>query len=206
VPKRKLETETHKDLEVLCLPDFASWLKWLAKHHSQEEGIWIKFAKKGSGLKSITYVEAREGGIMYGWIDGLKNGLDESFYLTKFTPRRKRSLWSKINRGIANDLIERNQMKPSGMAEVNAAKKDGRWDAAYDSQSMMTIPSELEKLLQNNKQAKEFFESISKANRYAFLFRIHNSKRPETKQRHIEKTMEMLSSGKVYHPKIRKKK
>ena len=205
-PSRKTKPERHKDLDVLPFADMKSWLAWLESNHPQEEGIWLKFAKKNSQIKSITYEDAREGAIMYGWIDGLINGLDEKYYLTKFTPRRRRSQWSKINRGIAELLIKRNRMRPSGSAQVIAAKLNGRWAAAYDSQSVIETPPELKQFFKTNKKAKQFFDSISQSNRYAFLYRIQTAKRLETRQRRIDQTIEMLNSQTVHHPKLRKKK
>ncbi|MEL7496445.1 MAG: YdeI/OmpD-associated family protein [Planctomycetota bacterium] len=198
--------ERHKDLDVHFFITQKQFLAWLEKNYAQTESIWLKFAKKASGIKSINYEQAREAAIMYGWIDGLINGLDADFYLTKFTPRRPKSLWSQINRGIAESLIAEGRMQPSGLAQVEAAKADGRWQAAYASQANIEVPPELQKRLDQNPKAKKFFESITKSNRYAFLYRIHNAKRPETKQRHVEKAMEMLIAEKVYHPKLRKKK
>ena len=196
----------HKGLAVHWFRTQVAFLNWLDKSHEQTESVWLKFAKKASQETSLSYEEAREAAIIYGWIDGLINGLDEDFYLIKFSLRRPKSLWSKINRGIAQELIKADRMKPSGMAQVNAAKKDGRWKNAYSSQRKIKVPTDLQKKLDNNPKAKQFFESISKANRYAFLYRIENSKKAETRVKHIEKTMKMLSAGEVYHPKVRKSK
>jgi uncharacterized protein YdeI (YjbR/CyaY-like superfamily) len=198
--------ETHKDLVVLTLVDYKSWLSWLAKNHNQETGVWVKFAKKGSGETSLTYEEAREGAIIYGWIDGLINSYTEKAYLRKFTQRRAKSSWSKINREIVEQLIRSKKIKPAGLAQVEAAKQDGRWAAAYDSPSTIKTPPELLVLLKKNKKAQKFFDSLSSANRYAFLYRIQTAKKPETRERHLKKTMEMLEAEKVYHPKLRKKK
>lgn len=200
------QIEKHKDLEVLTLPTYRTWLAWLKRNHLQQEGVWIKFAKKRSQEKSISYEEAREGAIIFGWIDGLINGYSDTTYLRKFTQRRSRSQWSKINRAIAEQLIKDKKMKPSGLAEITAAKKDGRWEAAYDSPSTAEVPADLQKLLNKNKKAKTFFESLGSANRYAFLYRIQSVKREETRQRHLDKTIQMLTAGKVYHPELRKKK
>lgn len=198
--------EVHKQLQVLPFKDYELWLSWLEKNHTQHNGIWIKFAKKDSGIPSITYEQAREGAIIYGWIDGLINSFGDHYYLRKFTPRRAKSIWSKINREIAESLIKARKMQPSGLAQVKAAQKDGRWKVAYDSQSMIKVPPELQKLLNKNPKAKKFFETISKANRYAFLGRIHNAVKPETRQRHVDKAMEMLIAGEVYYPSVKKKK
>ena len=187
-------------------PDMKSWLAWLNKNHAQEEGVWIKFAKKNSGVKSITYEEGREGAIMYGWIDGLINSYDEQHYLTKFTMRRRRSKWSKINRDIAQDLITRRKIKPPGLAQIEAAKKDGRWEAAYDGAGRIEIPAELKRLIESNVTAKKNFENLDSTNRYAFLYRIQSSARQQTRQKHIDKAFTMLKTGEVYYPELLKKK
>ncbi len=199
--------DTHKNLVVHSFRTQKSWLTWLKKNHQQPESIWIKLAKKSSGLKSITYEEGREGAIIYGWIDGLINGFDESWYLIKFSPRRPKSTWSKINREIAEQLIEGGEMRPSGLKQVEAAKADGRWERAYDSPATMKVPPELTKLLNTNKTAKKNFTELNSQNRYAFLYRIQTAKREETRQKHVQKAFEMLKKGEVYHPpKMKKKK
>lgn len=197
--------ETHKNLDVHPFKTYKSWLVWLEKNHRQTEGVWIKHAKKHTGLPTISYEDSREGAIRYGWIDGLINSLDDQFYLRKFTPRRPKSNWSKINREIAETLIEKNSMKPAGIQQVMAAKKDGRWEAAYDSPSTITVPPELQKLIDSDKTATTNFKKLSSANRYAFLYRIQNAKRPETKQKHIDKAFEMLKTDELYHPQTRKR-
>lgn len=191
--------ELHKGLPLLYFKDQAVWLTWLEKNHTTTDGIWVKFAKKNSGIPSMTYAEARDGGLMYGWIDGLKNGIDERYYALRFLPRRPKSIWSKINCDIAEALINNGQMKPAGLAQVKAAKADGRWDAAYEPQSKMTVPEDLQKAFDKNPGAEDFYKAINKSNQYAFLFRIHTAKRPETRARHIEKTITMLLEGKTYH-------
>lgn len=194
----------HKQLEVHLFPDKKSWMKWLSKNFGKEEGIWIKLGKKKSGVASITYEEGREGAIIYGWIDGLINACDDKHYLTKFTPRRRRSNWSKINRKIAEDLIISKKMKPSGLAQVKAAKSDGRWEAAYDSPKTIKAPTALLKLIESNETALANYENLSSANRYAFLYRIQNAKREQTKIKHINIAYEMLKKGEVYHPHLQK--
>jgi len=198
--------ESHKDLDVHSFRTQKSWVTWLKKNHRQYESIWIKYAKKDSGFKSITYEESREAAIMYGWIDGLINGYDDSWYLRKFSPRRPKSSWSKINRGIAEKLIEDGRMMEAGLAQVKAAKADGRWSLAYDSPSKIQVPSELKKLLDGHSVAKHNFENLNSSNRYAFLYRIQTAKRVETREKHIQKAFEMLKKGEVYHPTAAKKK
>jgi uncharacterized protein YdeI (YjbR/CyaY-like superfamily) len=192
--------ESHKSLPVHAFRDFGELLQWMETNHAASDGIWIKFARKDSGEASITYEEAREAAIIYGWIDGQKDRYAEPYYLTRFTPRRAKSAWSKINREIAEALIQSGRMHPAGLAQVEAARQDGRWEAAYESQSTMEVPAELQSRLDENPEAKAFFESISRANRYSFLYRIHTAKTEKTRQRHIEKAMEMLAAKQTYHP------
>ena len=193
------KSSTHKGLEVILFETKKQWLNWIKRNHGQTEGIWIKFAKKGSGFSSITYEQAREGAIVYGWIDGLLNSLSDDFYLRKFTPRRPKSSWSKINREIAEQLILENRIAPTGLAEVEAAKSDGRWEAAYDGQTLMEVPDDLTKLFRQNPNAKRFFDQLNRADRYSFLYRIQTARRPQTRQKHLNKTIEMLNNGEVYH-------
>ena len=159
----------------------------------------MKFAKKGSGATTVTYAEALEVALCYGWIDAQVKRFDETYYLQRFTPRRKRSTWSKINRDAATRLIESGAMKPPGLAEVERAKADGRWDAAYDSASTATVPEDLERALERHARAREFFATLSSQNRYAMLYRIQAAKRPETRARRIEQFVEMLARGETLH-------
>lgn len=193
--------EMHKDLPVLTFGDQKECLDWLKKHHAQKDGVWFKFGKKASDLVTVTYAEAREAAIMYGWIDGLKNAYDEDSYVLRFTARRPKSKWSKINRGIAEGLIKSGKMKPSGQKEVDAAKKDGRWKAAYASQSQMPVPKDFQTALNKKPKAKKFFATVSSANRYAILYRLHDAKKPETRQKRIQQFVEMLDKGEVLYPK-----
>ena len=190
-------TERHKGLEVIYCADKRAFNKWLNQNHGQEESIWLKLAKKGSQQKSPSYEEARETAIAWGWIDGLVNALNDSFYLIKFSLRRKKSKWSKINRGIAEGLIEKNKMRKSGLAQVEAAKADGRWQAAYDSPSQMKEPADFLAALKKNKKAREFYPTISKANRNTMLYQIQDAKKEETRQRRINKFITMLAEGRA---------
>ena len=173
----------------------AAWEKWLDAHEGDEAGVWLKFAKKGSGVTTVTYAEALEAALCYGWIDAQMKGLDETYYLQRFTPRRARSKWSKINREAATRLIEAGMMQPPGLREVERAKADGRWDAAYDSSATATVPEDLERALRRNKKAREFFETLSPSSRYSILYRIQDAKRPETRARRIAQFVEMLARG-----------
>jgi uncharacterized protein YdeI (YjbR/CyaY-like superfamily) len=177
----------------------AAWEKWLAEHHSDDAGVWLKFAKKGTGVATVTYAEALEIALCYGWIDAQVKRFDETYYLQRFTPRRARSKWSKINRDSATRLIEAGMMKPPGMREVERAKADGRWDAAYDSPRTASVPEDFEKALRRNKKARDFFATLSAANRYAILWRIQDAKRPETRARRITQFVEMLARGEKFH-------
>ena len=170
----------------------AKWVEWLAKQHDKSTGLWLKLAKKDSGIKSITYEEALDIALCYGWIDGQKKGFDDKYWLQKFTPRGKKSIWSKINTEKAERLIASGEMKPAGLTAIDAAKQDGRWDAAYASQKNMSIPEDLQAALDKNKKARAFFAKLKSAERYSFLFRIHHAKKPETRARHIQKFVEML--------------
>jgi uncharacterized protein YdeI (YjbR/CyaY-like superfamily) len=177
----------------------AAWAKWLEQHHGDEGGVWLKFAKKGTGVTTVTYAEALEVALCYGWIDAQVKRFDETYYLQRFTPRRARSKWSKINREAATRLVEAGLMRPPGLREVERAKADGRWDAAYDSPGRATVPDDFERALRANKQAHEFFATLSSQNRYAILYRIQDAKRPETRARRITQFVEMLARGETLH-------
>jgi uncharacterized protein YdeI (YjbR/CyaY-like superfamily) len=157
------------------------------------EGLWLKIAKKGSGIESVNYDQAVEVALCYGWIDGQVRKFNEDHYLQRFTPRRPRSKWSKINRKKAMELIERGEMRAAGLREVERAKADGRWDAAYDSPRTATVPEDLLKELEKNEQARKFFYELDSRNRYAILYQIQDAKRPETRARRIAKYVAMLA-------------
>jgi uncharacterized protein YdeI (YjbR/CyaY-like superfamily) len=191
---------TQADLPILPFPSKAKWAAWLKKNHERSPGLWLKIAKKDSGVASVSYAEALEIALCYGWIDGQKGKFDDSFFLQRFTPRRPRSKWSKINCARATALIESGEMKPSGLREVERAKADGRWDAAYESQRSATVPDDLRRELNRNKEAARFFETLNSGNRYAILYRIQEAKKPETRARRIETFIQMLNEHKVIHP------
>jgi uncharacterized protein YdeI (YjbR/CyaY-like superfamily) len=177
-----------------------AWSAWLASHHASSRGVWMKIAKKASKAGSVTYAEALDVALAWGWIDGQKGKLDDAWWLQKFTPRGRRSIWSRVNREKAMALIEAGRMKPSGLAEVERAKRDGRWDAAYDSQSRTTVPPDLAKALARNARAARFFETLDSRNRYSVLFRIHTAKKDETRAKRIAKFVEMLARHEKLHP------
>ncbi len=189
-----------RDLPVLSFADTRAWSRWLASHHASSRGAWLKIAKKGSESESVTYAEALEVALIWGWIDGQKGKLDDAWWLQRFTPRGPKSIWSRINREKAVALIEAGKMKPAGLAEVERAKRDGRWEAAYTSQSRATVPPDLEKALAANPRAARFFETLESHNRYAVLFRVHTAKKPETRATRIAKFVAMLARHERLHP------
>jgi uncharacterized protein YdeI (YjbR/CyaY-like superfamily) len=188
------------ELETRAFASADEWEAWLRKHHDTAPGVWIRFARKGAGVPTVTYMEALHAALCFGWIDGQARRLDDAFYLQRFTPRRARSIWSKRNRDFATALIESGRMQPAGLREVERAKADGRWDAAYDAPSTATVPDDLQAALDANPAAAEFFAGLSGQNRYAVLHRIQTAKRPETRARRIEKFVAMLAAGETLHP------
>lgn len=188
------------ELSVILFATPADWVAWLDEHGADAPGLWVRLGKKNSGLTSIDYAQALEVALCYGWIDGLKRKYDDVSWIQKFTPRRAKSIWSKINREKAQALIARGQMQPAGLAAVEAAQADGRWDAAYDSQSNATVPEDFQAALDANPQAKAFFATLNSTNRYAILFRIHQAKRPATRTKRINDFMAMLEKHEKIYP------
>ena len=188
-------TNTKKDsndLPVISFETPAEWAEWLNENHGSCKGIWLRFFKKASGIKTILYAEALDEALCYGWIDGQIKTLDEQSYLQRFTPRRPRSNWSKRNTENVVRLEETGRMKPSGVKEVEAAKKDGRWEKAYHPPTEMEIPDDFLKELAKNKEALAFFESLNKTNKYAIAWRLQTAKKPETRERRMKKILEMM--------------
>jgi uncharacterized protein YdeI (YjbR/CyaY-like superfamily) len=192
VPAAELETRAFASAE--------EWEAWLRDHHDTVPGIWIRFAKKGSGVPTVTYLEALHAALCFGWIDGQARSLDDAAYVQRFTPRRARSIWSKRNRDFATALIEAGRMQPAGLREVERAKADGRWDAAYDAPSTATVPEDLQRALDASPAAAEFFATLNSQNRYAILHRVQTAKRQETRARRIEKFVAMLEAGETLYP------
>lgn len=188
-----------EELPTLSFDDARAFDAWLAEHHASSRGAWLALAKKGSSVASITYAEAIEVALTWGWIDGQKRAFDASTWRQKFTPRGKKSLWSKINRKKALALIAEGKMKPSGLAEVERAKGDGRWKAAYDSPSTATVPSDLAAALEKSARAHDFFATLDSRNRYAILWRIQTAKKPETRARRIAELVAKLAKGERLH-------
>jgi uncharacterized protein YdeI (YjbR/CyaY-like superfamily) len=189
------------ELEVLPFATAEDWEAWLHAHHdTTPAGVWIKFGRKASGIPTVTYLEALQVALCYGWIDGQARSLDERFYVQRFTPRRARSIWSKRNVGFATALIESGRMQPAGLREVERAKADGRWAAAYDGPKAATVPDDLQAALDANPAAAEFFAGLKGQNRYAILHRLQTARRPETRARRIETFVAMLARGETLHP------
>lgn len=188
------------ELPVLGFRRAADWARWLERHGARARGVWLRIAKKGSGGTSVTYAEALEEALCYGWIDGQKKRGDEESWLQKFTPRRARSIWSQINRAKVEELIRAGRMKPAGLAAYEQARADGRLEQAYASQSNAEVPEDFRAELDRRPRARAFFATLKSANRYAVLFRIHTAKKPETRARRIAKLVEMLERGEVLHP------
>ncbi|KAF1717630.1 hypothetical protein CSC74_01495 [Pseudoxanthomonas yeongjuensis] len=186
------------DLPIKHFKDQKAWEKWLVAN-ADGKGIWLQIAKKDSGIASVNYAEALEVALCHGWIDGQKRGHDEQFFLQRFTPRRPRSLWSKINIAHVERLIAAGRMQANGLREIEAARADGRWDAAYQSFSGMEVPVELVEALEKNRKAKAFFDRLDKTNRYAFCWRVHTAKKAETRMARARKFVEMLARGEKIH-------
>ncbi len=187
------------DLPTLLFATPAEMEAWLEDHHAGAEGIWLKIAKKDSGVESVTYAEALELALCFGWIDSQKRGFDERHFLQRFTPRRPRGKWSRINREKVEALIAAGTMRPAGLAEVEAAKADGRWDAAYAGQRTAKVPADLQRELDRNRDAREFFATLDSANRYAILYRLEDAKKPETRERRLRKFVGMLERREKVH-------
>ena len=185
------------ELPIVEAADQRAWREWLEQNHASLTGVWLKYAKKGAPARSVSYAEAVEEALCFGWIDGQARGFDEHFYLQRFTPRRPKSKWSQINREKATRLIEAGRMSPAGLAHVEAAKADGRWDAAYPAQSAATVPDDLQAALDENPRAQEFFATLTGSTRYAFLYRLHNVTRPDARARRIAGYVELLNEGKT---------
>lgn len=182
-------------LPIVPFEDGAAWEDWLEKNHQTAKGVWMRFYKKASGVPTITWADAVPIALCYGWIDSQAKSYDEKSYLQKFTPRGPKSVWSKINTEHVERLIKLGKMKPAGLAAVEAAKADGRWDRAYESPKNMTVPDAFLKLLEKNKKAKAFFETLNKTSKYAIAYQLQSAKKPETLERRMQKFLLMLEKG-----------
>jgi uncharacterized protein YdeI (YjbR/CyaY-like superfamily) len=177
-----------------------AWADWLAKNHTKSPGVWLRLAKKDSGLSSVTYAEAVEAALCYGWIDGQARRADEKSYLQRFTPRGPRSIWSLINRDKALALIKSGQMQPAGLAAIERAKANGQWEAAYAGAKTMPMPDDLQAALDASPRAKAFFATLNSTNRYAIQLRLHTAKKPETRARRLAQFVAMLEKGEKLYP------
>jgi uncharacterized protein YdeI (YjbR/CyaY-like superfamily) len=202
VKKTKVVTKTKSakaDLVVKRFRSQAAWEKWLEKHHESSPGVWLEFAKKASGVTTVSYKEALEIALCYGWIDGLVGSVDDKVYKQRFTPRRPRSKWSQINRAAVERLHAAGRLAPAAVRQMEDAQRDGRWDAAYPSPSQMRPPEDLLAALGQYPEARRFFEGLNSQNRYAILYRLHDARRPETRARRLEEFVRMLREGKTFH-------
>lgn len=191
-------TVSQDDYPVVSFASADAFEKWLITN-AKQAGVWLKIAKKGSGIASVTYDEALDVALCHGWIDGLKRTYDQNYFLQKFTPRRPKSLWSKRNIDKVTALVAAGRMQPAGMAEIEAAKRDGRWDAAYDSPANMPVPDDFLRAVASNKKTQEFYNTLNKTNTYAIAFRLATAKKPETRQRRFDTLLAMLERGEKLH-------
>ena len=187
-----------KELPVELFRTLAAWEKWLAGN-TDSPGVWVQIAKKDGGETSVNQTVAIEGALCYGWIDGQKRALDDKFFMLRFTPRRPRSVWSKINIAKVEQLVASGRMQPAGMREVEAARADGRWDAAYEGSARMDVPAELSEALGASAKARRFFDQLDRTNRYAFCWRVQTAKKPETRKARAEKFVAMMERGEKIH-------
>jgi uncharacterized protein YdeI (YjbR/CyaY-like superfamily) len=187
-------------LPVMTFESTDAWDAWLAAHHADSPGLWLKIAKKGSAGKTISYSDALDVALCHGWIDGQKGRHDDDYWLQRFTPRKPGSNWSKINTERAAALIASGRMRPAGLREVERAQADGRWEQAYESQSRVTVPDDLARALAANERARAFFATLDSANRYAVLYRIGTAKKPETRAKRIDALVAMLNEHRKIHP------
>src|SRR6266481_4564332 len=197
--------KARRDLPVIAFKSQQAWDAWLTSQPADSKGLWLKLAKKSSGISSVSRPEAIDTALCHGWIDGQLDSFDENCWLIRFTPRQSSSKWSEKNRARALQLVELKRMRPAGLNEIERAKKDGRWEAAYAPQSTAQVPDDLRAALAKNKKAKSFFETLNSTNRYAILHRIHNAKKAETRTARIEKYVAMLIEGKTIYPQKPKK-
>jgi uncharacterized protein YdeI (YjbR/CyaY-like superfamily) len=199
----KKSSPAKRDLPVKRFRSKALWEKWLAAQHERSPGVWIEFAKKASGRPSVTYKEALEVALCYGWIDGQTAPVDETWYRQRFTPRRPRSKWSQINRAAVERLNAEGRLAPAGVRQMEAAKRDGRWDAAYPSMREIGVPPDLEAALQADPRLRRAFDQLDRLNRFAILYRLHDAKRPETRARRLAEYLRMLAAGETLVPRRR---
>lgn len=185
---------------VLTCASVEAWETWLQAHGDSSTGVWLRLAKKSSGQTTLTYAQALDSALCFGWIDGQKKGESDGFWLQRFSPRTARSIWSRINTEKAEALVQAGRMRPAGLREIEAARQDGRWARAYASASSAAVPADLQAALDAEPKARAFFDALDRQNRYAILFRIHNVKRAETRAKKIAQFVAMLARGEKLHP------
>jgi uncharacterized protein YdeI (YjbR/CyaY-like superfamily) len=195
-----VKPEIKRDLPVLAFSSQRAWAAWLASQPAGAKGLWLKLAKKSSGIASVSKAEAIDTALCHGWIDGQLDSFDDDFWLIRFTPRQSTSKWSEKNRSRALELIAQKLMRPAGLSEIERARKDGRWDAAYTPQSTAQVPDDLRIALAKSKKAARFFETLDGSNRYSILYRVQTAKKPETRAARIATYVAMLAEGKTIHP------
>jgi uncharacterized protein YdeI (YjbR/CyaY-like superfamily) len=198
-PSRAARHQQKSDLPVKRFASKSAWEKWLSRHHETSPGLWLELAKKGSGLASVSYGEAVEVALCYGWIDGQAASVDAKWYRQRFTPRRPRSKWSQINCSAVERLHAEGRLAPAGLRAMQAAQREGRWAAAYASPRTMAVPEDLQVELDANPRARSFFDQLDSRNRYAILYRLQDAKKPETRQRRLEKFVRMLEAEETLH-------
>jgi uncharacterized protein YdeI (YjbR/CyaY-like superfamily) len=187
-------------LQIMRFKSSSDYRRWLAKNHARSNGIWLRIYKKAAGEASVTYAEGLDQSLCYGWIDGQKNPFDENSWLQKFTPRRPKGGWSKINTLHAERLIKSGEMAPAGLKTIEAAKADGRWKAAYDSPGNATPPEDFLRELSKDRRARAFFETLNKRNTYAIVYRLQTARKPETRMKRMKMILAMLGRGETFHP------
>jgi uncharacterized protein YdeI (YjbR/CyaY-like superfamily) len=195
----KSATKAPAEAPLVVIRGQKEWASWLNEHHKTSPGLWLRIGKKGSGLESLSYAEALEVALCYGWIDGQKRAYDDASWLQRFTPRGPSSVWSRINRDKAEALIRSGRMKPAGLDAIERAQENGRWESAYESPSRAAVPSDFRAALNRSRKARSFFSTLDRANRYAILWRIQTAKRPETRARRIQEFVRMLGRREKIH-------
>jgi len=186
-------------MDVVSCKSAKAWATWLRKNHARSDGVWLQFFKKNSGVVYISYAEALDEALCFGWIDGQARGFDEQSWLQRFGPRRSRSIWSKRNTEHVARLMSEGRMQPAGLLQVEAAKRDGRWQQAYDSPKNMVVPDDFLKALAKNKKAHAFFETLNRANTYAIAWRLQIAKKPETREKRMKLILAMMRRGEKFH-------
>ena len=194
------ERHAKDGLPIIAFSSDDAWETWLTEHHVEQPGVWLKLAKKGSGVPTVTYPEAVATALCFGWIDSQAGSYDSAWWMQRFTPRGPRSVWSQVNRSTVGALAEAGRMRPAGAAAVEKAKSDGRWDRAYAPQRTATVPDDLRTALDADPAAAAAFETLNMANRYAILYRVQDAKRPETRARRIASFVQMLARGDTLYP------